>query len=120
MWKRSIKEQDICPLCGFPKDLCICSDLGADEQEIVISNDRRKWGKVVTLINFQGANPDSDLKDILKQAKRKIGAGGTIRQNNTIELQGDHKFNMKKFLMDLGYDEDRIYIKEWWGSFLTK
>ncbi|MBN1214049.1 MAG: stress response translation initiation inhibitor YciH [Candidatus Lokiarchaeota archaeon] len=103
-------EDEICPLCGLPKSLCVCTDLSADEQEIIISNDRRKWKKIVTLISF-GGNTDADLKDLLTKAKRKIGAGGTIRENS-IELMGDHRFKIKKFLIDMGYDEDRIRIQE--------
>lgn len=98
-------------MCGFPKELCICSDLSADEQEIIISNDRRKWGKVVTLITFQG-NFDADLTELLRKFKKKIGAGGTLREKNTIELQGEHRFALKKFLIALGYDESRIVLKE--------
>ncbi len=84
--------------------------MSADEQEIIISNDTRKWKKKVTLISFAG-NTDANLKDLLTKAKKRIGAGGTIR-GKSIELMGDHRFKMKKFLMDMGYDEDRIRIKE--------
>lgn len=94
----------------MPKELCVCSDLSADEQEIVISNGRRKWGKVVTLISFKG-NTDADLDNMLTKAKKKVGAGGTLRGKNVLELQGEHKFRMKKFLIDHGYDEDRIRIE---------
>ncbi|MBD3255377.1 MAG: stress response translation initiation inhibitor YciH [Candidatus Lokiarchaeota archaeon] len=106
-----MSEKDVCPLCGLPKELCVCSDLSADEQEIIISNDRRKWGKVVTLLTFKG-NFDADLEEILKKAKRKIGAGGTVRGGKSVELRGDHRFRMKKFLIDLGYSEDLITITE--------
>jgi translation initiation factor 1 len=94
----------------LPKDLCVCDDLSADEQEIIISLDTRKWGKKVTMMNFKG-NFDANLNDILRKAKRKIGSGGTIR-DNSIEIRGDHRLKMKKFLKELGYDSDRIYIKE--------
>ncbi|MBD3197851.1 MAG: stress response translation initiation inhibitor YciH [Candidatus Lokiarchaeota archaeon] len=105
-----MNDDEICNLCGLPKSLCVCDNLGADEQEIVISNGRRKWGKVVTLISFS-KNTDRNLEDMLSKAKRKVGAGGTIRGKSRIELQGDHRFRMKKFLTDMGYDADQITIR---------
>ncbi|GAI84142.1 unnamed protein product, partial [marine sediment metagenome] len=92
------------------KDLCICDSLSADEQQIIISNDRRKWGRVVTVIKFEG-NIDANLKDILTKAKKKCASGGTVR-GNEIELQGEHKFKLKKFLIDLGFPEENIIIHE--------
>ncbi|MEJ2249386.1 MAG: hypothetical protein P8Y97_06970 [Candidatus Lokiarchaeota archaeon] len=47
----------------------------------------------MTLASFQG-NFDADLSEILTKAKKKLGAGGTIR-NNSIELRGDHRFRLK-------------------------
>ncbi|MFX1288604.1 MAG: stress response translation initiation inhibitor YciH [Promethearchaeota archaeon] len=105
-----MKDDDICAICSFPKDLCICDSLSADEQQIIISNDRRKWGRVVTVITFEG-NIDANLKDILTQAKKKCASGGTVR-GKEIELQGDHKFKLKKFLIDLGFPEENIIIQE--------
>jgi translation initiation factor 1 (eIF-1/SUI1) len=51
----------------------VCDDLSADEQMITISNDTRKWGKVVTLVRFEG-NTDANLDDFLKSAKKKLGS----------------------------------------------
>ncbi|MHA2196174.1 MAG: stress response translation initiation inhibitor YciH [Promethearchaeota archaeon] len=99
----------MCPLCSFPKELCICDSLSADEQQIIISNDRRKWGKVVTVISFVG-NFDVNLKNILTKAKKKCASGGTVRDNE-VELQGDHRFKMKKLLIDLGFAEENIVIQ---------
>ena len=84
--------------------------MSADEQQIIIYNDRRKWGRVVTVIRFVG-NFDVNLKNILTKAKKKCASGGTVR-NNEVELQGDHRFKMKKFLIDLGFPEENILIQE--------
>ncbi len=65
---------------------------------------------MVTVIKFEG-NFDANLKDILTKAKKKCASGGTVR-GNEIELQGDHKFKLKKFLMDLGFPEENILIQE--------
>ncbi|MFX1365136.1 MAG: stress response translation initiation inhibitor YciH [Promethearchaeota archaeon] len=105
-----MKDDDICAICSFPKELCICDSLSADEQQIVISNDRRKWGRVVTVITFVG-NFDINLHNILTKAKKKCASGGTVRDNK-VELQGDHRFKLKKFLIDLGFPEENILIQE--------
>jgi len=104
------EDKEICDLCGLPKELCVCSDLSADEQEVVISNQTRKWGKVVTLISFKG-KIDANLDDLLTKAKKKLGAGGTLRGSNTIEIRGDHRFRIKKFLIEQGYDKNKIRIE---------
>ncbi len=65
---------------------------------------------MVTVITFVG-NFDVNLKDILTKAKKKCASGGTVR-NNEVELQGDHRFKMKKFLIALGFPEENILIQE--------
>jgi len=65
---------------------------------------------VVSVIKFEG-NIDANLKDILTKAKKKCASGGTVR-GNEIELQGDHKFKLKKFLIDLGFPEENIIIHD--------
>jgi translation initiation factor 1 len=52
-----------------------------------------------------------NLKDILKKAKKKCASGGVLRGIG-IELQGEHKFKLKKFLIDLGFPEENIIIQE--------
>ena len=59
---------------------------------------------------FEG-NFDVNLKDILTKAKKKCASGGTVRDNE-VEVQGDHKFKMKKFLIDLGFPEENIVLQE--------
>ncbi|TFG01482.1 MAG: translation initiation factor, partial [Promethearchaeota archaeon] len=41
----------------------------------------------------------------------KCASGGTVR-GNELELQGDHRFKLKKFLIDLGFSEENILIQE--------
>ncbi|MGQ4873741.1 MAG: stress response translation initiation inhibitor YciH [Promethearchaeia archaeon] len=105
-----MKDDEICPLCSFPKELCICDGLSADEQQIIISNAKRKWGRDVTVVTFQG-NFDVNLKDILTLAKKRCASGGTVR-GNEIEVQGLHHLKLKKLLIDLGFPEENIVIQE--------
>jgi len=55
-------------------------------------------------------NIDVNLKDILAKAKKKCASGGTVRKNQ-VELQGDHRFKMKKFLINLGFPEENVVIQ---------
>ena len=52
-----------------------------------------------------------NLKEILTKAKKKCASGGTVR-GNEVELQGDHRFKMKKFLINEGFPEENIMITE--------
>ncbi len=95
----------------MPKELCVCDNItDSGQQEIHIFNDRRKWGKPVTLVEFRG-KVTANLEKFLKQAKRKLGSGGTIR-GNAVELRGDFRFKLKKLLIDEGFDEASIFIDE--------
>jgi translation initiation factor 1 len=91
------------------KDMCLCDGLFIDELQITIYLDKRKWGKTVTVIKFDGAS-GTNLQDFLKKAKKKAASGGTIRDNE-VELMGDHRFKLKKLLIDEGFLEDSISMK---------
>lgn len=99
---------DICPKCGLPIHACVCEDIAKTEQRIQVQTEKKKFGKIVTLVSgFQGV----DLKTIAKGLKHELACGGTIRdKENLIELQGDHTKNCKKALVRLGFSEDTINI----------
>ena len=97
----------ICPKCSLPLDLCVCESLSQENQRITISNDKRKWGRVVTVVTFNGEMPD--LKKMLKKAKTFCASGGTVRDNQ-IELQGEHKNKMRKLLIKEGIPIENIEI----------
>ena len=65
---------------------------------------------MVSVIKFEG-NIDANLKDILTKAKKKCASGGVLRGKG-IELQGEHKFKLKRFLIDLGFPEENIIIQD--------
>jgi translation initiation factor 1 len=91
-------------------ELCICENLEAEEQQIKIYNEKRRWGKDVTIIKFKG-NFNIDLDNLLTKAKKKCASGGTFR-NDHIELQGEQRFKLKKFLIEEGFPEENILIVE--------
>lgn len=97
---------DICPKCGLPLQACVCEDIAKTEQRIQVQTEKKKFGKLVTLISgFQGV----DLKTIAKGLKENLACGGTIKEN-VIELQGDHTKNAKRALAKLGFPEDTVQI----------
>jgi translation initiation factor 1 len=95
---------DICPKCGLPLQACVCEDIAKTEQRIQVQTEKKRFGKVITIVSgFQGV----DLKTIAKNLKQELACGGTVK-NNTVELQGDHSKNIRKVLTKLGFSEDTI------------
>ncbi|HDI01370.1 MAG TPA: stress response translation initiation inhibitor YciH, partial [Candidatus Bathyarchaeota archaeon] len=39
---------EICPVCGLPKELCVCGEIAREQQRIRIRVERRKWSKEMT------------------------------------------------------------------------
>lgn len=77
-------------------------DLPPNKQNLRINATRAgRKGKTVTVITGFQHQPQT-LKNLLKQLKSQCGGGGTIKEN-TIEIQGEHKQKILKFLRDLGY-----------------
>ncbi len=99
---------EIDPLTGLPKELGISEALSKDQQVIVVRKDKRKFGKVITII--QGFNKDVDLKALTKQLKTRFACGGTYTEDR-IELQGDHTSKVKKVLVELGFNPDNITVE---------
>ena len=92
---------EICPVCGLPKELCMCEEIAREQQSVRITVDSRRYGKVVTVIDGIDEN-DIDINDLAKQLKNKCAAGGTSKDGR-IELQGDHKKRVKAVLEDMGF-----------------
>ena len=98
---------DICPKCGLAKELCVCETIAKEEQRIVIRVDKRRFGKLTTIIEgFE----DIDIKDTAKKLKSKLACGGTVK-GKTIELQGKHVDKVKKELINLGFNPNTIDTK---------
>jgi translation initiation factor 1 len=91
----------ICPTCGLPKELCACEEIAREQQEIRISTAKRRYGKVVTIVEGINAS-DIDIDDLARQLKTKCASGGTVKDGN-IELQGDHKRKVEQVLQELGF-----------------
>lgn len=99
----------ICPKCGLPEDLCVCQSIAKEEQKITVINEKRKFGKIITVV--KGINDKSiDIKMLAKKLKSKLACGGTIK-DGTIELQGNHVQKIKRYLIEAGFPEDTIETK---------
>ncbi len=92
---------DICPVCGLPKELCMCEEIAREQQKVRISTDRRRYGKTVTVIEGIDAN-DIDIDDLARTLKNKCAAGGTAKDGR-IELQGEHRKKVKNALEEMGF-----------------
>ncbi|RLF52369.1 MAG: stress response translation initiation inhibitor YciH [Thermoplasmata archaeon] len=92
---------EICPKCGLPKELCVCGEIAREQQVVEIKIDKRRYGKTMTII--EGINDKAtDMKSLVSKLKSICASGGTVKDGR-IELQGDHREKVKKYLEDLGY-----------------
>jgi translation initiation factor 1 len=92
---------EICPKCGLPTDICVCEDIAREQQKIIISVDKRRYGKMMTIVD--GINPhELDIDSLITKLKKKCASGGTIKDGR-IELQGDHRSKVKESLEEMGF-----------------
>ena len=97
----------VCNQCGLPKDLCVCEVIAREQQKIIVKTEKRKFGKIYTII--KGIKKEANVDELMKKLKSKFACGGTMK-NGQIELQGDHKSRMKKALVELGFPEETIEV----------
>ena len=74
------------------------------EEKIKVRVERRRYGRMVTIIEGIG----SDAKQVASNLKSKLGCGGTVKEGR-IELQGDHRRRIKDLLVKMGYSEQCRY-----------
>jgi len=92
---------NICEVCGLPKEICVCEDIAREQQKITIAVDKRRYGKMMTVVD--GINPhDLDIDALVTKLKKKCASGGTIKDGK-IELQGDHRAKVKETLEEMGF-----------------
>ena len=99
---------EIDPLTGLPKELGVWENIAKSDQRIVVKEEKRKFGKIITVIS--GINSkEIDIKELSKKLKAKFACGGTVK-GNSVELQGNHSSKIKEALTNLGFSPDSIEI----------
>ncbi len=91
----------ICPVCGLPEELCMCEEIAREQQQIKIFSMKRRYGKIVTIIEGIDSG-DIDLDDLARKLKTRCAAGGTVKRGR-IELQGEHKRKVGEVLNEMGF-----------------
>lgn len=99
---------DVCNQCGLPADLCVCETIAREQQKIIVTVEKRKFGKNYTII--KGFKSEVNIDDIFRKLKSKFACGGTSK-NGQVELQGNHKARTKAVLVELGFPEETIEIQ---------
>ena len=41
---------EICPQCGLPKELCVCETIAKEQQKIIVTTEKKKFGKINTIV----------------------------------------------------------------------
>jgi translation initiation factor 1 len=96
---------EICPKCGLPEQACVCEQIIKSSQRIKITTDRKRYGKIVTVVS--GFDNSVDVRKIAKALKNELACGGTDK-DKIIELQGDHTKRIKSLLIKHGFDDESI------------
>ncbi len=92
---------------GIPKELQPWEGFSRDTQAVKITVDKRRYGKNVTIID--GIDPKSeDIFEIAKNLKKKVASGGTVKDGKRVELQGDHRDEVKRYLEELGFNAEVV------------
>lgn len=99
---------EICPVCGLPKDLCVCEAVKMEQQRIKVRVEERKRGRYVTIIEGLDYR-NIDLEKLATILKVKCACGGTAKEGR-IELQGDHRGRIKQMLVELNLPADNIDV----------
>jgi translation initiation factor 1 len=101
----------VCPDCGQQVTQCRCktvirnkaaaSNVFADGSVRLQRQIQGRGGKTVTVISGL-ALADNELQQLAKLLKQRCGSGGSIK-NGAIEIQGDHRDQLKIELETRGY-----------------
>lgn len=92
----------ICSTCGLPEELCMCEEIAREQQRIKIYSDKRRYGKVMTIVEGIDES-DINMDELARKLKTKCAAGGTVKDGR-IELQGEHRKKVQAALEKMGFN----------------
>ena len=96
---------DIDPRIGLPTEAGVFEEIAKDQQKITVTSVKRRYGKITTLVS--GFDKSFDIKSTAKSLKAHLACGGTVK-DGVIELQGNHKKQVKPLLVKMGFPEESI------------
>ena len=107
----STEHGRMCPECSKPVKQCICRTQQAataptDGIVRVSRETKGRKGKGVTLVTGVPMSGE-ELKEFAKTLKARCGSGGTIKEGNVIEVQGDHRDLVVEVLKQWGWTVKR-------------
>jgi translation initiation factor 1 len=100
---------EICPVCGLPRDLCVCEEMSKEQQRIRIRLETRKWGKKYTIIDGIDSK-EVQLGKLASELKTICACGGTAK-NEKILLMGDHRETVLNALIGMGFPNENIEVQ---------
>jgi translation initiation factor 1 len=79
------------------------AELPPNQHKLKIEVSRKgKGGKTVTIVSGFQVSIET-LTSLTKVLKNQCGAGGALKKDNTIEIQGDHRQKLLEIVTKLGY-----------------
>lgn len=96
----------VCPRCGWPMDDCRCSKAAAEPVPAKVTcvlriEKKGRGGKTVTVVAGLPRNAVF-LASLAYELKRACGTGGSA-QEDTVEVQGDHRERLRPLLAAKGW-----------------
>jgi translation initiation factor 1 len=89
----------------LPRDLCVCDLLDKEEtKRIKVYTEKAKFNKLVTIV---AGLEKKQIKDTLKELKRKLACGGSIKSDQII-LQGNHLRRVPEILVAMGFRKEAL------------
>mgnify|MGYP005740797247 FL=1 len=90
------------PNFSLTSDIVESESILNDKQNLRVHLDRRKGGKIVTIIRGY-LGPISELKILANSLKKKLSVGGSVK-NDEILLQGNLREKVLKFLINNNFN----------------
>ncbi len=94
-WKSDNKNK------ASKKQNSTCDEILLPQKHMLHFAKEKRRGKVVTIVK-PFCLESNDLKALLKSVKKKLGTGGTMKEN-TLEFQGELQVQLKTILESLNY-----------------